>query len=331
MKRFSSGLRRWSALLALACLLFSGCGNSADDLALDLTPDEGYVAHQSWGGYRLYQYDARSWRTLVDLSAQNGVIPVVGERPVVILHGLGSRIDTGKFSDLADNLIANGATSVFGFEYDTLDPIETNGTHFRNALVFLTQNEKNRVWRFVGHSMGALVARSAFENGTTYDMALTGNLVCFPAGPHLGSEIAEKLQGSSQDVIDRALQDAVLNGELNFRNADNTPVKVTGDEPSFAQLVPNSSFLTALNIDAAVKHPQFSYRTMAGNDRGTNLEALNRILGVLAEDGMVNVDSANAAVIGPVQTDVVPFDHTEIVSEQPSILVILDQLELLIF
>lgn len=328
MSIFRSGLRRWSALLALVCLLFTGCGDSIDDIALDLTPDDGYVAHQSWGGYRLYRYDAGSWRTVVDFSTTNEQLPTVGERPVVILHGLGSRIDTGRFSDLAENLVANGATSVFGFEYDSLDPIETNGVHFRNALTFLTQNEKNRVWRFVGHSMGALVARSAFESGTTFDMDATNNIACFPAGPHLGSPIAAQLSASSQNVVDSALQDAVLNGELDFRNADNTPVKVTGDEPSLAQLAPNSAFLNALN--GAINHPQFSYRTMAGNERGDELEALNRILGVFADDGLVDVESANAAGIGPVQTDVVPYDHTEIVGEQPSILVILDQLDMLV-
>lgn len=328
MNTVRSGLRRWSALLALACLFLTGCGNSIDDIALDLTPDEGYVAHQSWGGYRLYRYDSGSWRTVVDLSAVNEQTPVLGERPVIVLHGLGSRIDTGRFSVLADNLLANGATSVFGFEYDSLDPIESNGTHFRNALTFLTQNEKNRAWRFVGHSMGALVARSAFESGFTFDMDSTNNIACFPAGPHLGSPIAAQLSGSSQDIVDRALQDAVLNGELDFRNADNTPVKVTGDEPSFAQITPNSAFLNALNLN--VSHPQFSYRAMAGNERGDELEALNRILGVFADDGLVNVESANAAVIGPVQTDVVPYDHTEIVNEQPSILVILDQLDMLV-
>ena len=328
MKIFFSAPKRWLVLLAFTSILFCGCGSSAtDDIALDLTPDEGRVAHQSWGSYNLYRYEGGSWIPVIDLGAEVQGVPTLGERPVLLVHGLGSRIDTGKFSDLAANLVSNGATSAFGFEYDSLDPIGTNAGYFTNALQFLTRIEKDRVWRVVGHSMGALVARSSFEQGATLDVADIGNIASFAAGPHLGSDVARALQDAGSDTVDQALQDSILDGKLDFRNADDTPVKVTGDEPSFAQLVPNSTFLTALN--ANVSHPQWSYRTLAGNERSNEFRVLNEILGVTADDGIVDVDSANAPVVNQVRTDVVPYDHVTIVEAQPSILVILDQLALL--
>ena len=122
----------------------------------------------------------------------------------------------------------------------------------------------------------------------------------FAAGPHLGSEVAQKLQESDPDLVEQALKEVVLNGELDFRNADGSRVDVTGEEPVFAQLVPNSVFLQNLNFEAANRHAQFSYRTVAGTERGDSFEAFNRVLGVFADDGLVNVESANAQVIGPV-------------------------------
>lgn len=318
--------RYFILLFATLSLFLAGCGESADDIALDLTPDEGRVPHQSWGSYRLYTYTADGWRPVINLGDEVLDLPALGDRPVVILHGLGSRIDTGKFNSLASSLVANGATSVFGFEYDSLDPIPTNASHFANALKFLTRTEKNKVMRVVGHSMGALVARSAFEGGATFEVAQVGNIVSLVAGPQLGSEVAKELQESDPALVERALQDAVLDGQLDFRNADGTPVKVTGDEPSFAQLVPNSNFLNSLNTN--VSHDQWAYRSLAGTDRGDELQALNQVLGVFADDGIVNVGSANAAVSNPLRTDTVPFDHVRITEAQPSIAVILEQLGL---
>jgi hypothetical protein len=230
---------------------------------------------------------------------------------------------------LVSNLYSNGATSVFGFEYDTLDPVSTNSTYLNQALAYLTSEETDQQWRFVGHSLGALVARSSFESGATFQMQESGNLVSFPAGPHLGSEVAAELQEGDPDLIEEALQELILNSELDFRNASGGRIEVTGNEPVFAQLTPNSQFLQAINFEAANQHPQFSYRTVAGTERGDELEAFNRILGVFADDGLVDVESANASVIGPDQSDTVPFDHLDIVEAQAAVLVILDHLNLL--
>lgn len=331
-------MQPWKILkvaLLLLTLIFVGCGSSDEDMVTDSSDNpnnmqpQGPVAHQSWGSYRLYRYENGDWFPLIDLGNEVEQVPNLGDTPVLILHGLGSRIDTGRFNALAENLIANGATRVIGFEYDSLDPISTSSTYLNLAIAYLTSEETNLQWRVVGHSLGALVARSSFESGATFDMASDGNRVSFPAGPHLGSPIAEELQESDPDLVEQALQEAVLDNELDFRNADGTPVDVTGDEPVFAQLVPGSLFLENLNFEAANQHPQFNYYTVAGTERGDALEALNRILGVFADDGLVDVESANAGVIGPIQTDTVPYDHTEIVEAQSAILVIQDHLGLL--
>lgn len=318
--------------LFLFSLLASGCGSSSDDNTTDPIANNnggGRVEHQSWNSYRLYRYEAGTWQLVVDLGQATGARPLLNERPVLILHGLGSNIYSGGLNPLADSLLSNGATSIFGFEYDTLDPISTNSTFLNEALAYLTADEGNRTFRIVGHSLGALVARSSFESGATFSMAPTGNLVSFVAGPHLGSEVAEDLISDSQTLVDEALAELILNGELTFENSDRQQVRVTGDEVVFQELSLNSNFLNTINFEAANKHPQFEYRTIAGNERGSDYEAFNRILGVFADDGLINVESANATVIGPLESQVVPFDHSSIITEQGPLLVILDQLGLL--
>ena len=310
----------------------SGCGSSSDNNITDPTANNdggGRVEHQSWGSYRLYRYEAGTWQLVVDLGQATGARPLLNERPVLIIHGLGSNIYSGRLNPLADSLLSNGATSIFGFEYDTLDPISTNSTFLNQALAYLTTDEDSRTFRIVGHSLGALVARSSFESGATFDMAPTGNLVSFVAGPHLGSEVAQRLISDSQSIVDEALAKLIFNGELTFENSDRRQVKVTGDEVVFQEIALNSNFLNTINFEASNKHPQFEYRTLAGNDRNSDYEAFNRILGVFADDGLVNVESANALVIGALQSEVVPFDHSSIITEQGPLLVVLDQLGLL--
>ena len=318
-------------LLTLA-LLLCGCASSTveDPISQLGTDTDSRVPHQSWGFYRLYQYQDGTWTTVFDRGQPTGGQPVLGDTPVVIVHGLGSTIVQGRFSDMADNLIANGATSVFGFEYDTLDPIATNGTFFGQALGYLTTDETDRTFRIMAHSMGALVVRTQTESGQDFQMADQDNLISFVAGPHLGSEVAAELAEGPSDIVEEALTQIILNGELSFFNAAGTPVDVTGEEPSFAELAPGSSLLASINTtDAATSHPQFLYRTLAGDQRGEDLETFNRILGVFADDGLVNVQSANATVIGPTTVQTVPFDHSSIIQAQPAILVILDQLNLI--
>jgi pimeloyl-ACP methyl ester carboxylesterase len=303
----------------------SGCGNFIEDLGTDT---DSRVPHESWGSYNLYRYDQGGWGLLVDLGQPTAPVPDLGERPVVIVHGLGDRI-IGPFDGLASNLLANGATTVFAFEYDSLDPIDRNSGYLGEALDFLTTRQSNRTFRVVAHSLGCLVARGRFESGQTFDMALTGNLVSLVAGPHEGSPVAAELIRMDSTLAQEAVSQLVLNGQLLFFNSNGTPVKVIGNEPVFAQLVPGSGFLETLNDGAATRHPQFVYSTMAGNERGINYEVFARLIGIFADDGIVDVESANSPVVGQIQSVVVAFDHTEIVEEQAPQLVILQQVGLL--
>ncbi len=315
-------------LLCLALLGLGGCGGSSDNLGQDLNPigpPAGAVPHRSWGGYRLYTYDGVGWQLLVNVDGPVAGVPALGARPVLVVHGLGSTISRGRLNTLAERLENAGATAIFGFEYDTLDPIARNASLLGEALDFLTRRETSRRWRVVAHSLGALVARSSFESGRTFNMATTGNLVSLVAGPHQGSPIAAELRQADPSVVDQALEEVVLNGELNFYNADGSRVDVSGNETVFAQLVPNSSFLDSLNFEAFNNHPQFEYRTLAGTQRGDRLEAFNRTLGVFADDGIVNVPSANAAVIGPASTEVTPHDHNDIIEDMDALLIALAQ------
>lgn len=319
-------------LLITFALLLCGCGNSTveDPIGQLGTNTDSRVPHQSWGFFRLYLYQDGNWNPVFDRGQPTGGQPTLGDTPVVLVHGLGSNIVQGRFNDLADNLIANGATSVFGFEYDSLDPIATNGSFFAQAIGYLTTIENDKTFRIVAHSMGALVVRTQTESGQDFQMADQDNIISFVAGPHLGSEVAAELAEGPSDIVEEALAQIVLNGELSFFNADGTPVDVTGEEPSFAELAPGSSLLASINTTAAAtSHPQFIYRTLAGDQRGEDLETFDRILGVFADDGLVDVQSANATVIGPETTQTVPFDHSSIVQAQPSLLVILDQLNLI--
>ncbi|HIB68568.1 MAG TPA: hypothetical protein EYO33_26640 [Phycisphaerales bacterium] len=84
-----------SLLLAVLCLC--GCGDFVDRLGTDT---EQRVPHQSWGSYNLYQYRNGGWALLVDLGVPTRSVPDLGERPVVLVHGLGDRI-VGPFDGLA--------------------------------------------------------------------------------------------------------------------------------------------------------------------------------------------------------------------------------------
>jgi hypothetical protein len=314
-----------SALLLLLLLLLSGCGDFVDNLGTDT---DSRLSHVSWNSYNLYQYANGGWQLLVDLGQPNAAAPALGERPVVIVHGLGDRI-IGPFDGLARNLEVNGATSIFAFEYDSLDPIEKNGAFFAEALDFLTTRESTTSFRFVAHSLGCLVARSQFESGQVFSMAMTQNQVSLVAGPHEGSPVAAELGKMDRTLAQQAVAELVLNGQLLFFNANGIPVEVTGSEPVFAQLTPGSDFLESLNDGAASRHPQFVYKTMAGDRRGVDYELFAQLIGVFADDGIVNVESANSPVIGQVLTVVASNDHSSIIRNQAPQLVILQLLGLL--
>jgi pimeloyl-ACP methyl ester carboxylesterase len=317
-----------SLLLLLLSLLLAGCGDSdplnLDDVAFDpLGSSGGRVAHVDWNAYNLYSFSNGGWNPIVINSQTVGAFPAIGDRPVIIVHGLGSDILSNRFNALATALQQSGATSIFGFEYDSLDSVARNGSFFMEAMTSLTEQSPGQTWRIVGHSMGGLVVRSALENGIPLDVADSGNRAVLVATPNLGSPIAVEVT-DNPDVIGQAISDLILNGDMEFRNSDGQPAEVEGTEQGFQDIRPDSQFLAALNFEAANHHPQFEYRSVAGNSRGTQYETLDRILGVFADDGVVDVSSANAAVTGAVDSAVEPYDHSAIVESLESIVAILN-------
>lgn len=311
-------------LLALFVFSLAGCGDSdsLEDITLDpIGNSGGRVSHVNWNAFNLYSFQNGSWVPVITNGGVTGAFPFIGDRPAIVVHGLGSDILSNRFNNLATSLVQSGATSVFGFEYDSLDSIAKNGGFFQQALTTLTEQRPGSSWRIVGHSMGGLVVRSALENGIPYDVA-AGSRVALVATPNLGSPIAVEVT-DNPDVIGQALADLILNGRLEFRNIDRTPVEVEGTEPGFQDLRPDSLFLSALNTNAANNHPQFEYRTVAGSERGDDYEALDRALGTFADDGVVDIESANSAFIGALESAIVPFDHSAIVEATEPIITIL--------
>lgn len=303
--------KRFLAVSAI-CLTLVGCGDSESDNPFQAIGDSvTRVSHEAWNTYNLYRYDTGGvWNPVVSRGDIVADLPAIGDRPVIILHGLGSEIRSGRFNALADSLRSSGATSVFGFEYDSLEGIVENAGFFVDAMTVLTDAAPNTQWTVVGHSMGSLVARQALENGIPFDVA-AGSRAVFVAGPHLGSPVANALQEDDPDVVQSLLADAVLYAELEFRNLDTSRVNVDGDEQGFSDLRTDSPVLAELNANIA-DHPQFEYRTIAGNFKDGNYAAINDRLGVDTDDGLVNVESANA-LIGQVDTAVLNFDHSTLV------------------
>ena len=300
-------------LTSALCLAFVGCGDSSDNNNpfQSINDSVSRVQHVSWDTYNLYRYEPGGvWAPVVSRGDVIADLPNIGARPVIILHGLGSEINAGRFNALADSLRSSGATSVFGFEYDTLDGIVKNGGFFSDALTVLTSASPNTQWTVVGHSMGALVARQTLENGIPYDVG-AGSRAVFVAGPHLGSPVANAVQEDDPDVIQGALSSLVLNSKMEFRNIDTSRVRVHGTEQGFTDLRTDSVALAALNANVA-DHPQFEYRTIAGNYKDGTYAALNDRLNVDTDDGMVTVESANA-LIGQLDTSLLNFDHTSLV------------------
>jgi pimeloyl-ACP methyl ester carboxylesterase len=314
--------------LSLFCLLLSGCGGSfVDNTVGSVQQTVTRVPYVEWNAYNLYRFQNGDWVPIIAQGEVLGDVPNVGDRPALIVHGLGSDIASGRFNELAISLQQSGVTAVLGFEYDTLDSIAGNGDLLIDALGLLTEENPGLVWRIAAHSMGTLVTRVALESGIPFDVAETGNVAALVAGPHLGSEVADEVQ-ARPNVFQEALQLLVLNGKMEFRNADGARVAVNGQEQGFTDLRTDSFFLMTQNFEAANRHPQFEYRTMAGNARGTDYEALNRLLGVFLDDGVVDVASANATVIGQVQIAVGNADHSTIVEDPAAIVQILQFLGL---
>jgi pimeloyl-ACP methyl ester carboxylesterase len=312
-------------LLLTVCLLLAGCGDSDNffqETYRSIRQTVTRVPHVEWNSYNLYRYQEGVWVPLIWQGNVISGIPELGDRPALIVHGLGSDIASGRFDELAIAMEQSGVTSVLGFEYDTLDGIGDNGNLLIDALALLTEQNPDRTWRIAAHSMGTLVTRVALESGVPLKVAEFGNRAVLVAGPHLGSEVADEVQ-ARPNLFQEVLQLLVLNGKMEFRNADGARAAVNGQERGFTDLRTDSVALANLNFEAANHHPQFEYRTMAGNSRGTDYEALNRLLGVYLDDGVVDVASANALVIGQVQTAVGNADHSAIMEDPAAILQIL--------
>ncbi len=317
--------------LCLLALVASGCGGSDpldsfndtfNSVSQSVTQTVTRVTHVNWNTYNVYRYEADAW---VPVISQGNVLslPPLGQRPVMIVHGLGSDIVSKRFDDVAKALQQAGATAILGFEYDTLDAVSKNGSLLVEALNLLTDNDPGRQFSLMGHSMGTLVTRVALESGLTFDIAPTGNRAVLVAGPHLGSEVAQAIQ-ARPNLFQEVLQLLVLNGNMEFRNLDGRRVAVDGQEQGFSDLIPGNSFLTGLNFEAANHHPQFEYRTIAGNKRGTDYEAIARLLGVFEDDGVVGLSSANAGVIGQVASTIGSGDHTTITTNPVAVQKILE-------
>lgn len=324
--RLLSSLSGKVLLALLSLFLVAGCGDSSEDSTATQQPGEqpsgGRQAHVNWNSYNLYQFQNGTWTQLIARGELVGALPALGERPVVIVHGLGSEIFNNRFNALATGMQQSGATAIFGFEYDSLDSVAKNGGFFLDAMSLLAEQTPGTTWRIAAHSMGALVVRSALESQVPLNVAPTGNRAVLIAGPHTGSEVVEQLQDRN-DLLGEALGDLVINGRLEFRNVDRSPVAVSGTEQGFTDLRRDSGFLANLNFEAANKHPQFAYLTLAGDARSTDYETLNRVMGVFADDGLVNVDSANAPVIGAINSAVLDFDHSAIVESLDPVVAIL--------
>ena len=54
---------------------------------------------------------------------------------------------------------------------------------------------------------------------------------------------------------------------------------------------------------------------MGGNDRGLEYDGADFVMGVYLDDGLVDLTSANATVIGAVKSDIVPESHSSIVED----------------
>ena len=94
--------------LLLLSILLVGCGGSfLDDPVGQLGTDtSSRVTHQNWGSYRLYRFEAGTWHRIVDLGQPTEPLPLLNERPVLIVHGLGANFETGLLDPLAASLLS---------------------------------------------------------------------------------------------------------------------------------------------------------------------------------------------------------------------------------
>ena len=297
----------------LALLIPLGCGGSSDSTVSSLTdPTNQLPVHQNWNSYNLYNYQqATGWTKVITLGQVVNALPTLGDRPVLITHGLGGSIRSAQFSAMAQNLFDNQlATSVLGFEYDSQDSIAHNGFFFTQALNLLNPGVGRPSWNFIGHSMGGLVNRVAFQNGSL-PIAAQGNRVVTVGTPHFGSPMANAVQNSG-DVATRSALVSVLN-QGGFVNPDGNPSEVSLECQGITDLRTDSIFLADLNGNIA-NHAQVDYYTVAGTYRG-DFQRVNDLLGVTTDDGFVTILSANPPQLGALGAGLTASTHTELIQD----------------
>lgn len=300
-------------VVGLAFLMFAGYGCSGDGGATSQAladPANQLPRHVNWGSYNLYRYEPGANGQWIKIVALGNVqeLPPLGDRPVLLTHGWGGSIRNNLMIPLAQDLFDNNlASSVFGFEYDSQDGITANGVFYRQAVDFLSSNGPAGLnWTLINHSMGGLVARAALQNGPL-PIAATGNRVITLGTPHLGSPVANTVQGT-----DAATQSLIIVhlDQGGFMNADGNPSEVDLNSQGFTDLRTDSQFLVNLNFEMA-NHPQYRAFNIAGTDKA-GLQEANDALRVTTDDGLVTLASANPIDLAAAGSGTAPVTHTRL-------------------
>lgn len=297
-----------------------GCGDD-NSTAQNIADPTGEVPdHVIWTSYNVYHYEPGAQGKFVKIIHQGQTptsMPALGNNPVMFVHGFGGSIASGRFAAIAQNLVDNNlASSIYGFEYDSQDGIASSGQKFTQALTVLNPTIIPRTtWTIVGHSMGALVTRSAAQS-SVLPIALASNRAITLGAPHYGSPVANAVQ-STGDVPSRTAVITSLN-QGGFTNIDGNPSRVNLDCQGLADLRLDSAFIVNLNNNIG-NHPQFNYFSIAGNQRGSGLQSMNDQLGVVTDDGFVTIQSANPLEIGALGSIVVPTEHTNLTQDAANV------------
>jgi hypothetical protein len=311
-------------LFGMLTLSAVGCGNE-NSLANAIADPTGQLpAHVSWNSYNLYSFtpalagSVGSWHKVISLGQVVDTLPAPGANPVLFTHGLGGSIKSSDFAPLAQYLFDNNlASSAIGFEYDSEDGVTKNGTFLTTAMqTVVGPTSSPATWAMIGHSMGGLVVRSAIES-SQLPIAATSNRVITMGTPHLGAPVVNAIQ-STTSLPEQVVVIAGLDQEGGFTNADGNPSQVDLNSPGFSDLRTDSPVIAALNANVANNQDEVIYYTIAGTRRD-GLQAIDDLLGVQADDGLVNVDSANWVGLGAAASGTAPKDHLELTSDEVTV------------
>lgn len=279
------------------------------------------VPHVNWGSWNGYVFrpapkgqgqPGRFEQIVFQGQVRPPGLPTLGEHPLLLVHGLGSSIQGKTFDGLAQYLFEReAATAILGFEYDSLDRVQSNGVFLREAVNLFGQDSPTPPpWNFVAHSMGTLVTRSAIEQPGPSALPGPSGRAIFLCGPHLGSGVIDNLQG--RNLLGDLLSILTTNGFMDFRNRDGRVCQVANREAGTDDLRTDSPFLAALNLNASNHHPSTTYYTLAGGLRRSLLELCAGIFGLQFDDGVVNIPSANFAGLGQRRSGTLAADHLSV-------------------